>query len=55
MTMTDLQNCIDFFLNAVLNVWNVFKTASPVIFAILVGLCLYPVFRRIMRSMRGNK
>lgn len=55
MTLSSLQSVIDFFLNCCLNVWNVFKQSNAIIFAILVTLCLYPIFRRIMRAIRGQK
>lgn len=55
MTVSDLRNVMDFFLDCVLNVWNTIRTYGGILFIILVVLCLYPVLRRIFRSIRGNK
>lgn len=50
--MDDIKSLIDFFLNAILNIWNVCYTHGGIFFKVtIVIVFIFPLFNRIISTI----
>lgn len=53
--MSDFQMLINWFVNAALNVWKALQNGMGFWFIPwLVVFCIYPLFKRILKALRGR-
>lgn len=54
--MDGLLSVINFFKTAIIAIWNTYRTYGDIWFYVTIAIIVvFPIFRRIIRSIRGGR